>query len=215
MTFLSAQTNIFLLEVHFLNLHSTMKFTVFLNLLVVFLTVEAKFYNRIRKVECGASLNTLSDPYCFLKSFNRNQPVANFGAFIKRKVPNGKVNWKIWTTKRYNWSFYQVFLAIYRKNQNNEYQKTLYFPDIEGCKIIEGSKSLPIFEMIMNEFRKYVDDLDNICSKIGQIGVFNVSFSESGFAEKFPSGNYQIIARAFDDYDENIYNFSITAITSH
>lgn len=65
----------------------------FLILALFFNFNDSKMFSRMTKVECDASMVTIVNPFCFLKSFIRNQPMLNFGFELKRKISTSKV-WK-------------------------------------------------------------------------------------------------------------------------
>lgn len=106
-------------------------------------------------------------------------------------------------------TIFQAFLAIYRKTDAKEYQRILHFPDIDWCKIVNGFKSLPLFDIMLNDFNKHRESGLGVCSRTGEMRVSNFSFTSSSLASKFPSGNYQGNFKLFDDVDENIFNITL------
>jgi hypothetical protein len=68
-----------------------MKLLLIASVLILVTKLESKFYHRFRKIECGSSLKTIENQYCYLKAYKRNNPVMNYGFTLKRIVPDGKV----------------------------------------------------------------------------------------------------------------------------
>lgn len=108
-----------------------------------------------------------------------------------------------------------MLFAAYRKDHSNQFVKIIFFPEIDWCSIVNGLKSLTFFELLLNEARSYGSDFLEICSKLGEINVSNITYANSTIASKFPSGDYRFDHRFFNDVDENIYNITIYAHFVH
>jgi hypothetical protein len=67
---------------------------------VTILNVTSKISQRYLNVHCTSSLKTISDPFCYLKSFDKRKRVTfNIGFTLKRKTPTASVKishvWKL------------------------------------------------------------------------------------------------------------------------
>lgn len=49
----------------------------------------------------------------------------------------------------------------------------------------------------------------NVCGKIGEIKVFNVSFVNTILESIYPPGTYQTEITGYDKFDENVLNITI------
>jgi hypothetical protein len=85
-------------------------------------------------------------------------------------------------------------------------------PNIPACRILNGLKLAPIFDIFLKEIKAVAQDFLNICSKTGEIKAMNVSCSGSEFVAKFADGEYRIEVRLFDAEDNLIGN---TTLYSH
>jgi hypothetical protein len=106
----------------------------------------------------------------------------------------------------------QIDHAIHRKHGDNTYQKIMSIPNIPACRILEGLKFAPIFDIFLKDVKTIAQDFLNICSKTGEIKAMNVSCSGSEFVSRFPDGEYRVELRLFDEQDDNIVN---TTLYSH
>lgn len=60
-------------------------------LLCVLVASEVICFYRVSKVECGSSRKTASNVRCYLRAYNRKNPLINAAYTLNRKVVNGKV----------------------------------------------------------------------------------------------------------------------------
>lgn len=93
-----------------------------------------------------------------------------------------------------------------RKDNSNEFVKCLHFPEIPWCKVVDGMKFIPLFDLLLNEAKVMGDDLLEVCHRIGDLKATNVSFSNSTFVSKWPSGDYKVEIRFYDDADADIFS---------
>lgn len=194
-----------------------MKFMAIYVVLVFVPSFDLKFNHRFKNVECGSSSRTIEKQFCYIKAYNRKYPLLNHGFTLKRRVPKGKV----WIKLNQNsqimtiFIFWQLFFATYRKDNSESYVKVLYFPDIEWCRVVDGLRTLPLFEILLNEAKTMGEDLINFCFRIGDIKVTNVSLSNSSFVSKWPAGDFKSVFKFFDDDDDNISNMTFYSHITH
>lgn len=86
---------IYLTLLHPFSNHSPMKFQtmklVFLLLCAFSAVAETKFQARVNKLQCSSSGKTASNMLCYIKAFDRGNPLINGGMTLNRQVPNGLV----------------------------------------------------------------------------------------------------------------------------
>lgn len=90
----------------------------------------------------------------------------------------------------------------------------LLFPDLQWCKIVDGLKSVPIFEIFLNVAKDLSEDFLEICKRKGDFKVTNASIG-SIFISKWPGGEYKTSIRFFDDDDTNIENFTFYSLITN
>lgn len=57
-----------------------------------FSVVNSKFSCNFKKIDLGGSLETIKNPFCFIKASGRNNLLLNAGFEMKRAAPYGKVS---------------------------------------------------------------------------------------------------------------------------
>lgn len=180
--------------------------------------VNSKPHCHLKKVEYNSSLITVDKPFCFIKSYTRNNPLLNVGFVLKRVVNEGKVS--------FHWYFcflliflislflqFQGSYSICRKDSSNKCIKAVSFPDIPFCKILSGARIIPIMDLMIHSFLSEVKNLKEFCTKKGDFRAMNISLSNNAFISKFPSGDYITHVVAYDAFDDNI--ISITLYTTY
>jgi hypothetical protein len=85
------------------------------------------------------------------------------------------------------------------------------FPEIEWCRLLRGTKGLPMIDILLADAEKVGKDVTEVCSRTGEMKVSNYSLNDSAFASKFPAGDYRVEFKFFDDIDDNIYNLTFFA----
>jgi hypothetical protein len=92
----------------------------------------------------------------------------------------------------------------------------LNFTKIPVCKVIDGLKTVPFFQAVLNELRIFASEFLEICSRSGEIKAMNVSFEKSDIVKMYPSGSYQAFYHGYDSIDSNIgcYKFFTTVTNS-
>jgi hypothetical protein len=58
---------------------------------LILIPVDSKFHSMFLKVECNASMKSTIKPFCFLKTYKRNNALLNIGYELKRVVSDGMV----------------------------------------------------------------------------------------------------------------------------
>lgn len=71
---------------------------------------------------------------------------------------------------------------------------------------MSGFNSVPLIDMILNEFKSAAPELLEVCSRSGVIKLSNYSFARNPFTAKLPPGDYRFNMKFFDDFDDNILN---------
>jgi len=105
---------------------------------------------------------------------------------------------------------FQVFFDLKFKerssNKEAEYRQVLQNPKIEWCKMVDGTGQNPAFEFMLSYARNMTGALLTICKSEGPIKVANSTIANS--FTNWPSGDYRVSFRFFDDVDLNIYNLT-------
>lgn len=90
--------------------------------------------------------------------------------------------------------------------------KTLSFPDIAFCRILEGVDTIgstnPLLQSMWEAFSSVAGEMLEICERTGDFRLSNVSLSGIALLGLAPSGDYRIVSRVFDDLDNNVMNGS-------
>jgi DUF971 family protein len=67
-------------------------------------------------------------------------------------------------------------------------------------------------ERFLNSAKTFANGMLEVCSKVGEVKVSNVTFSNWPIISGFPAGDYKVSLRFYDDIDSNIYNFTYFAV---
>jgi hypothetical protein len=84
-------------------------------------------------------------------------------------------------------------------------------PEIEWCRLVGGDKGFPMFDFLLADAEKFGKDFLEVCTRTGDMRLSNYSLEDSAFASKFPTGDYRVEFKFFDDIDDNIYNMTFFA----
>jgi Protein of unknown function (DUF1091) len=106
-------------------------------------------------------------------------------------------------------------IICYRKDASESYIKLVNFQKVEYCKIIKGVGTIPLADYLLEFAKNYTSDLLEGCSRIGVFKVSNVTLTNADVLSFFPAGDYKTFAKVYDDFDSNIFNVTITGISSH
>lgn len=93
-----------------------------------------------------------------------------------------------------------------RRDTSNEFVKCLFFERIEWCRVVDGMKAIPLFEILLNEAKIMGKDLLEVCHRIGDLKASNITFNNSTFVSKWPTGDYKVELKFYDADDPNIFN---------
>jgi hypothetical protein len=74
---------------------------------------------------------------------------------------------------------------------------------------LSGSKSLPFFDYVLNEFTTAAKSLLEVCSRTGEFRMSNYSLAKSELTAKYPPGEYRADVKFYDDIDDSIYNLTL------
>lgn len=113
-------------------------------------------------------------------------------------------------TLNYYWSwlnYFQLFLEIKRKTSDS-YGIIIRQPKIEFCRIYAGLESFLFVNVLINDAKSLKNGLLEICARAGVIISYNISYSDIPAAARWPTGNYKIALKLFDDIDDNIFNLT-------
>lgn len=102
-----------------------------------------------------------------------------------------------------------MHLEVDRKDGSNNFIRVLFFDAIEYCKLMSGFKSLPFFDLVIDDAKKIGKDMIEACYRTGEIRVSNFSFAKISLAQKFPAGDFKFNFRFFDDIDDNVFNMTM------
>lgn len=104
---------------------------------------------------------------------------------------------------------------MYYKDASGSYSKKLFFPKMLWCKVIQGVNLVPFIDKFVEFAAIYSKDLLEACSRTGLFKVSNLTFADSLFIAQFPSGDYKIVLKIYDDDDSNIYNITYVLLINH
>lgn len=158
--------------------------------------LDSKFVHRFIKVECGASLKTVVDPYCFMK-FRKGKFVISqllLSNFIKNS--------------------FQLFYEFSHKN-DEAYEVISQQPKIELCKLLKGIEANAFFNNMLDVIKVVGKGVVAACTTTGDIKTFNASITDSPFMRRWPTGDYKTTFRLFDEIDDNILNATIFSTINH
>ncbi|CRL02572.1 CLUMA_CG016132, isoform A [Clunio marinus] len=161
------------------------------------LSNDSKSSVYIDKVECGASLKTVSKFNCNVKKFSRI-PLLNFGYTLTRKTSN---------LMGYN--------VVFRQSSGDSFNKVLELKNIEVCKMIKDASSQPFLKDSIDYIRKFNGNLFRTCEIEGEIFLTNITFGELSVVKYFPAGSYKTFVKVFDSKDANIYNLTLFSKLVH
>lgn len=100
-----------------------------------------------------------------------------------------------------------MFIEINRKTSDS-YGLIARLPKIEFCQIYAGLESSLLINVIMNTAKSLKNGLLDTCARAGAIISYNISFIDVPTAARWPTGNYKIKLKLFDDIDDNIFNLT-------
>jgi hypothetical protein len=179
---------------------TSMRFILFTVLMAIFflpiLTTSADFNYRLTKIECDSSNKTLKSIKCWLRAFNRRNPVANVEFTALRVVPHLTVNYQF----------------CYTSHRSLPYRRIIYLENIEYCKIIRGQTSTPFIQQAVDYMNSLSRNIINVCNSTGLFVFPNISFHTSPFNTLFPAGHHLSNFRFFDENDANILNWTYHGI---
>lgn len=66
-------------------------------------------------------------------------------------------------------------------------------------------KSIPLFEILLDEAKIMGKDLLEVCHRVGDLKAANVTFNNSTFVSKWPTGDYKVVIKFYDADDPNIF----------
>lgn len=95
------------------------------------------------------------------------------------------------------------------KDSSENYITDFEFPKLDWCKMAGGMKPSPAIEMFFQAAKSMGQALIDVCFKTGELKVANVTFGNNPYGAIHPAGNFRAIIRYYDDFDANIFNFTI------
>jgi hypothetical protein len=95
---------------------------------------------------------------------------------------------------------------------NSNFTQVLAFSDIPMCKVVNGLKLLPLFDVLLEDLKDMAKEILEICSRKGDILAMNITFKNSRVLSMFPGGEYLTKIQLFDSIDENIYNITMVNV---
>ncbi|KAG5668535.1 hypothetical protein PVAND_016473 [Polypedilum vanderplanki] len=140
---------------------------IFIILFTIFALTNAKFHVRFLKFECETSNITVESFKCYLRAYNRRNPMVNAEFTLKRKFVNLK--------------FYQ---KIFHKLQiDSKYKLVTQLDNIDVCKVIKGIGESAFMKEFVKWLESIVPDFFSICSRTGTFHFMNISIPESTFIQ--------------------------------
>jgi hypothetical protein len=110
---------------------------------------------------------------------------------------------------------FQINLNTYRKDTNKNFILVLPLPNIPVCKTLSSLKNIPVFEIFINEIKKYASEFLDLCSRTGEFKAMNISLETSAWAKLFPKGEYMNNYHLFDANDNNVANLTFYTSITH
>lgn len=155
----------------------------------------SKFRWAQRKFECDPSGKTLlTNVTCTYKTFKRESYLTFKGTII-RKFPYAKMNY------------------VSRRMNSDGYQTVVEIKDIPICEILNNLESEGMFPFIRDSVKHAKQQFKNGnlldgCNIVGDINLFNGSFTNFTSLEVFPPGDYFNTWYFHDGRDPKIINIS-------
>ncbi|KAG5668540.1 hypothetical protein PVAND_016478 [Polypedilum vanderplanki] len=161
---------------------------------IIFLLFSSVFcHNRITKFECNSSNKTITRLKCWVKAFDRRNPVGNIDGELVRKIPNANM----------------YFHRFHKISKDQDYRSNLLLEKIEFCKIMDGASASPFLMSFIDSLRSINYRMATFCSTIGPILLRNISFASDQFTLFTPVGYYLMNVRVFDEIDDNIMSYEL------
>ncbi|CRL02573.1 CLUMA_CG015902, isoform A [Clunio marinus] len=124
---------------------------------------------RLNKIECNTSGKTVSKYYCYLKSYKRNNPLMNVGYTFVRRVDGVKAD-----------------IQVQRQSSGEKFNTVLNIENLEICKILKGSSTLPFIKEYIEFVRNSSTNVLESCDRIGDFSISNLSYASLGMVKFFP-----------------------------
>ncbi|KAG5668536.1 hypothetical protein PVAND_016474 [Polypedilum vanderplanki] len=173
-----------------------MKFYYFVILICFISKVATKLNYRVTKIECNSSTLTVTKHKCWLRAYNRRNPVVNVEVTKARETPDLLVT-------------YQFF---YKSGPNLPYQRNFVFEDVKFCKVIKELSSNSFIAQAVEHLKTLEINYNSICNGVGDMNFFNISISTGPFHNLFPEGYHWTNYKIRDEKDEHIFSLSFYAI---
>jgi len=74
--------------------------------------------------------------------------------------------------------------------------------------MVDGVISNPAYVFLLRNAKDAAGDAITVCKKQGPFEIANISFARNLFSMRWPSGDYRVNFKFYDDIDDNIYNLT-------
>ncbi|KAG5668546.1 hypothetical protein PVAND_016484 [Polypedilum vanderplanki] len=167
---------------------------ILLFLQIISIQIFAKFHVRITKINCNASGIIVSNFSCYLRAYDRRNPVMNIEYFSHREAKNLKMS----------------FQVHYKPQRNEDFKTIFHFENYEVCKVEEQTSIRPLLKLAFEWMSKLVKNYFSICTLRNDWVKFNnITVPNSTFLNLFPVGYFCLVSLYSDDFDPNVFNLTV------
>lgn len=106
----------------------------------------------------------------------------------------------------------QFYYVNYRKTSVGVYDRIINLPNVEGCKILQGMKTIPLLLGIKELLESSDGNIFSACSSTGEIAMANFTLANSSIVKLWPSGEFKTVVKFYDKIDDNIFNVTFLSV---
>jgi hypothetical protein len=160
---------------------------------------DTSTFLRIRKVKCTSSMKSIKDQICYIKS-NPKDVLWTTSFFLTRNISDAKLR--------------HLLGRISSTKDPDKVIQMFDVKDIAICDIVKKVKAspFPLLGYLVEYIRQFKSNLLDACTEFNlKIELNNFTY-KNGFTMSniFPLGIYFNSMHFYNDFDENIFNLSLT-----